>query len=123
MSVRTKLAAVGVALVMAFPVASPAVAVDAYPPGSKALTCKATTTKAKSKIKVNVNPNQPGKRYYKFRIDVKRNGEWLRYLKTFKTQGRAEKRTVNVPKGTYRVKCYGKYGFTSATSKVVTIKK
>ena len=123
MNVRTKAAAVGVAVVMAMPVATTATAVDAYPPGSKSVSCKATTNANKSVLKVNMGPNQPGKRYYEFRIDVKRNGKWFRYLNTYKTQGKKETRTVNVPKGKYRVKCFGKFGFTSANSKVVKIRK
>ena len=54
---------------------------------------------------------------------MKRNGEWFRYLNKYKTQGKNETRTVNVPKGTYRVKCYGKFGFDGARSGVVNIKK
>lgn len=123
MNVRTKAAAVGVAVVMAIPVATTATAVDAYPPGSESVKCNAKAVKSKSKIKVNMGPNQPGKRYYVFRIDVKRNGEWFRYLKKYKTKGTKETRTVNVPKGKYRAKCYGKFGFNGSKSGVVKIKK
>ena len=61
----------------------------------------------KSKIKVDMGPDLPGNGFYRVRIDVKRGGEWFRYLKSAKTQGAQETRTTNVPKGTYRVKCYG----------------
>jgi hypothetical protein len=123
MSAFTKFAAVGVGLVMVAAVPGAAQAVDAYPPGVTPLSCSAKAVSSSSKIKVNVGPNQPGSRYYKIRLDVKRSGQWFRYLKTYKTQGSSETRTINVPKGTYRAKCYGKYGFTDATSNTVKIKK
>ena len=123
MKVGTKAAAASIAVMMTIPVATTATAVDAYPPGSKKVSCSAKANKAKSKIKVNMGPNQPGKRYYVFRIDVKRNGQWFRYLNKYQTQGTNETRTVNVPKGKYRVKCYGKFGFDGASSGVVNIKK
>ena len=51
-----------------------------------------------------------------------------RALKIYRTQGGAETRTVNVKKGTYRVKCYGKAFPISApaldaTSNTVKIKR
>jgi hypothetical protein len=54
-----------------------------------------------------MGPNLPGNAYYTFRLDVVRKGTWFRYLKQYRTQGKSETRTINVPKGTYRVKCYG----------------
>jgi hypothetical protein len=98
-------------------------ATPSTPPG-KPVSCKVKTTNNASKIYVNMGPNQPGNRYYTFRLDVKRGGEWFRYLNSYKTKGKGETRTVNVPKGTYQVKCYGKYGYTDApVSRSLTIKK
>lgn len=86
-------------------------------------TCVAKAVSHKSKLKVNMGPNLPGDGYYKFRIDVKKNGKWFRYLKQMKTQGAGETRTVNVPKGTYRAKCYGPTEAQDSRSQVVKIKK
>lgn len=86
-------------------------------------TCVAKAVSKKSKIKVDMGPDLPGNGYYKFRIDVKKKGEWFRYLKMKKTQGATETRTVNVPKGTYRAKCYGPTEAQDSRSKVVKIKK
>ncbi len=93
------------------------------PPKPQPTTCVATAVSKKSKIKVNMGPNLPGKGYYKFRIDVKKRGEWFRYLKMMKTKGAGETRTVNVPKGTYRAKCYGPTEAQDSRSAVVKIKK
>lgn len=93
------------------------------PPTGPPTTCKATAVSKKSKIKVNMGPNLPGNGYYLFRIDVKKSAGWFRYLNSMKTHGKGETRTVNVPKGTYRVKCYGPTEAQDSRSKVVTIKK
>ncbi len=93
------------------------------PPAVVPTTCKATAVSKKSKIKVDMGPDLPGNGFYRVRIDVKRGGEWFRYLKSAKTQGAQETRTTNVPKGTYRVKCYGPTEAQDSRSGVVKIKK
>ncbi|HYO17046.1 MAG TPA: hypothetical protein VES02_00060 [Dermatophilaceae bacterium] len=124
MKIRSALAAFGASIMLIAAVPGVAQAKDAYPPGVTPVSCKVSAVSNASKIKVNMGPNQPGNRYYTFRIDVRREGGgWLRYLKTFKTQGKAETRTVNVPSGTYRVRCNGKFGFVSATSNTVNIRR
>lgn len=75
-----------------------------------------------SKLYVNVNPNK-GSGYWTFQVQVKqKNGTW-RALKTYKTQGKSETRTINLPKGTYRVVVQPKYGYAGATSSAVTLKR
>lgn len=107
------------------------VVVTAAPPSAiPPVTCSAKAVSRSSKIKVNMGPNLPGNAYYVFRIDKRVRGEWIRVLKQFRTKGAGETRTVNVPKGTYRAKCYGQTfpTFTGtlagdATSKNVKIKR
>jgi hypothetical protein len=123
MKIRTIGAAVGVGIVVAASVPGVAQAQDAYPAGVTPVSCNALAVSNSSKIMINMGPNQEGSRYYTFRLDVKKNGKWFRYLDSFKTEGTSETRTVNVPKGTYRAKCYGKYGFIDATSNTVKIKR
>jgi hypothetical protein len=79
-----------------------------YPPVVKPVSCSVKAVSGASKLKVNMGPNLPGKGYYTFRIDRRTSVGWVRILKTYRTQGTGETRTVNVPKGTYRVKCYGR---------------
>lgn len=50
------------------------------------------------------------------------NGSWTP-LKTYKTQGNAETRTINLKKGTYRVVVFAKYGYAQTTSASVYLKK
>lgn len=109
------------------PVPGPTVTVTITPkpetPPGQIVSCSVKTVNGSSKIKVNMGPNLSGTKYYRFRLDVLRSGEWFRYMSSFKTQGSGETRTVNVPKGTYRVKCYGSNGYQDApVSKTLKLK-
>ena len=76
----------------------------------------------KSKLFVDVNPNK-GSGYYTFQVQKKRtNGTW-KPLKTYRTKGSKETRTINLPKGTYQVVVRAKYGFAETTSKSVNLKR
>lgn len=110
------------------PVPGPTVTITITPrpetPPGQIVSCAVKTVKSASRIKVNMGPNLPGTKNYQFRLDVLRGGEWFRYMSSFKTQGKGETRTVNVPKGTYRVKCYGSYGYQDApVSKTLKLKR
>ena len=89
---------------------------------TKAVTVKATAVAGKSKVKVNVNPNM-GKGYWRFQFEKKSRGGYRLLPKVYKTQGAAEKLTVNLKKGTYRAVVLPKYGYAGATSKAVTLKR
>ena len=76
----------------------------------------------KSKVKVNVNPNM-GKGYWRFQFE-KKSGDVYRLLpKVYKTQGAAERLTVNLKKGTYRAVVLAKYGYAGAPSNDFTLKR
>ena len=77
-----------------------------------------------------MGPNLPGKGYYRFQVQAEKKGVWVRYRTPYATQGKGETRTVNVPKGSYRVACSGTpFRVTGgkvrsdATSKMVAIKR
>ena len=70
------------------------------------MSCQASATKRASRIKVQIGPALPGRANYTFRIDRQVGERWVRILKPLRTSGAAETRTVNVPRGIYRVKCY-----------------
>jgi hypothetical protein len=73
---------------------------------------------------VDVNPNLPKKQYWKFRV-YKQNptdGSWVA-KKTYRTAGSKETRTINLPKGTYKVVVLPKYGHQSSESTPVTLRK
>jgi hypothetical protein len=88
----------------------------------KAVTVKASAVSGKSKVKVNVNPNM-GKGYWSFQFEKKSGAVYRLLPKVYKTQGAAEKLTVNLKKGTYRAVVLPKYGYAGATSNVVTLKR
>lgn len=77
-----------------------------YPPPIQQVSCKARTNAARTVFKLNMGPNLPGNQYYIFRMEKKTKQGWVRYLKQYKTKGSRELRTVNVPKGTWRARCY-----------------
>lgn len=75
---------------------------------------------AKSRLIVDVNPNK-GSGYWTFNVQVQQaDGAWLP-LSSYRTKGRTETRTINLPAGTYRVIVAAKYGHQSATSGAVTL--
>ena len=89
----------------------------------KAVTVKARAVSGKSKIKVDVNPNL-GKGYWKFQFEKQVGpNSWKLLSKVYKTQGSAEKLTVNLKKGTYRAVVLPKPGYAVATSAPVTLKR
>ncbi len=124
-SFRTKLAAagIGLGLVLSLSGVTQATAApgDAYPPGVTPVTCKIKKLNGAGKVKINMGPNQPGDRFYSFKMDVKKRGEWYRYLKKYNTEGPKETKKLTLPKGKYRAHCIGKYGYTTANSKTVKL--
>jgi hypothetical protein len=83
---------------------------------------KVKAVSGRSKLKVDVNPNM-GRKYWTFQIQRKNaDGTW-KPLKTYRTWGSAEKRTINLPKGTYKVFVNPKFGYQGATSAEITLKR
>ena len=83
---------------------------------------KVKATGGKSKLRVDVNPNK-GKGYWKLQVQKQRsNGSW-KSLKTYKTKGSQETRTINLTKGTYRVVVNAKYGYQGTTSASVYLRR
>ncbi|MGB7980245.1 MAG: S8 family serine peptidase [Candidatus Nanopelagicales bacterium] len=83
---------------------------------------KVKTTGSRSKLFVDVDPNK-GSGYWSFQVQSARaDGSW-RALKTYRTHGRSETRTLDLKKGTYRVVVAAKYGYRGTTSASVHLKK
>jgi hypothetical protein len=104
---RIQVATTGAAVMMVagLGTALPAQAAN-YPPTPQKVTCSVKAVNNASRIKVNMGPNLPGDLNYTFRVERKTAAGWVRVLQNFQTQGAGETRTVNVPRGRYRVKCY-----------------
>jgi hypothetical protein len=77
------------------------------------VTIKAVSNR--SKLKVDVNPNR-GSKYWTFQVQRKNTDGTWKALKTYRTLGSTEKRTVNLRKGTYRVWVNPKFGFQGVMS-------
>ncbi len=99
------------------PVASP----PAPKPAPLAIV-KVKATSGRSKLFVDVNPNK-GSGFWTFQVQSKKaSGAW-KTLKSYRTKGSAETRTINLKKGTYRVVVAPKYGYRGTTSAQVRLKK
>jgi uncharacterized repeat protein (TIGR01451 family) len=91
-------------------------------PSTPPVVVKVKAKSSKSKLFVDVNPNKGGG-FYKFQVQKKRaNGTW-KALKTYRTRGATETRTLDLPKGTYQVVVRAKYGFAETTSTAVKLKR
>ncbi len=83
---------------------------------------KVRAVKSRSKLRVNVNPNR-GSRYWTFKVKRKRaDGTWAG-KGTYRTRRAAETRTINLPKGTYRVRVRPKFGHLGTLSRSVTLRR
>ena len=96
----------------------------AVPAESKAprASVKVKAKRGKSLLFVNINPNK-GKRFWKFWVKKQRaSGSW-RVLKTYRTKGRKETRTINLKAGTYRVVVMARFGYSRTRSSVVDLRR
>ena len=89
---------------------------------AKSASVKAKAVSGKSKMRINVNPNK-GSGFWKVKIQKKTATGWKTLKKTYRTKGRAEILTVDLPKGTYRAKVLPKYGYEKFFSNRVHLKK
>jgi hypothetical protein len=83
---------------------------------------KVKAVSGRSKLKVDVNPNMGGK-YWTFQVQRRMGDGTWKALKTYKTLGSTEKRTVNLPKGTYQVWVNPKFNHQGVMSTPITLKR
>lgn len=108
-----------------YPTPPPLVTSDPAAPPAVSLpspTVKVKSVSGRSKLKVDVNPNM-GSKYWTFQVQRKNADATWKALKTYRTLGRAETRTINLPKGTYRVLVNPKFGYSGATSAEITLRR
>ena len=76
-----------------------------------------------SKLFVDVDPNK-GSGYWRFQVQRLDPGTMTwKARKTYRTKGTKETRTINLPKGTYRVVVASKYGYLGDASAGVKLRK
>ena len=104
-------------------VVTPAPVVSAPAPATGPSTVvRVKATGGKSKLFVDVNPNK-GSGYWMFQVQRQLpDGTW-KPLKTYKTKGSKETRTINLPKGTYQVVVGAKDGYIQTTSAPIYLKR
>lgn len=85
-------------------------------------TVKVKAVSGRSKLHVDVNPDK-GNGYWTFRVQRRAANHSWRTLKTYRTKGAHETRTVDLEKGTYRVRVKAKYGYQGVTSGAVRLRR
>lgn len=88
----------------------------------QAVTMTTRATSRESKLYVNVDPNM-GKGYWQFVVQKLSSGQWRALSKVYKTKANAERRTLNLRKGTYRVIVMPRYGLQGAMSDTVGLRR
>jgi chitodextrinase len=92
------------------------------PPAAPSAAVKVRAASGASKLSVDVNPNK-GRGYWTFKVQRQNpNGSW-KSLKSYKNHGSRETRSINLPKGTYRVVVRAKYGYAETPSAPVHLKR
>lgn len=85
-------------------------------------TVRVKATGGRSKLRVDVDPNRGGK-YWTFGVQkLLADGTW-KQLKSYRTKSSKETRTVNLPKGTYRVTLDPQFGYAAATSPPIALRR
>jgi len=86
----------------------------------QAVTLRARAKSGDSKMYVNVDPNK-GKGYWQFVVQKVSGDQWRALSKVYKTKASAERRTLNLRRGTYRVLVMPRYGYAGAMSDAFTL--
>ncbi|MDH3958156.1 MAG: hypothetical protein OEU98_01620, partial [Actinomycetota bacterium] len=88
----------------------------------KAVTLRVRAKSGESKLYANVDPNK-GKGYWQFAVQKLTKGDWRALSKVYKTKANAERRTLNLRRGTYRVLVMPRYGYQGAMSDIVGLRR
>ena len=90
------------------------------PPPTVTVTIRATS--GGTRLYVDVDP-KIGRDYWTFQVQRKQGENLWQTLGTYRTEGSAETRTLNLPEGTYRVVVNPEYGYLGATSTEAYLRK
>jgi endonuclease YncB( thermonuclease family) len=86
----------------------------AFPYSAPRMTV-ALSVASRSKLVVDAGPSLPGTVNYRVTVQKRSGGGW-RTVRSVRTSGKAEKVTVDVPRGTYRVLLQNQHGYLAVTS-------
>lgn len=77
----------------------------------------------RSKLFVKVSPSLDRSHHWRFSVQKKKKQTWRTQGKKYRTAGARQTRTINLPRGTYRVLVAPAYGYAGTTSKPVRLKR
>ncbi len=77
----------------------------------------------KSQLRVIVKPNLGAKKQWRFRIERKRGPAWRTVGGIRRTTGPKHRRTIDLPKGTYRATVLAAHGHEASVSRVVKLRR
>ncbi len=83
---------------------------------------RVTATGRQSKLKVDVDPNM-GRRAWVIQVQRRAGDESWTTLRTYRTQGSRETRTINLRKGEYRIHVLARFGFAETYSESVYLER
>lgn len=90
-------------------------------PGQKSASVKASATRRSSVLTVDVDPNRKSSNW-RFWVQQKAaDGTWVTLPKRRTTSGAADRRSINLKAGTYRVVVADRFGYTGTTSNPVVL--
>jgi hypothetical protein len=115
-------AALGVVFAMSSATGVAQAADPVYPSLPKTVTCSAGTNSTKSVLKVKMAPSRKGTKSYSFTVRKLTTSGW-KTVRTYKTKGKGETRSINLKKGTYQVVCKGAGGYSGAVSSTTALRK
>jgi hypothetical protein len=77
----------------------------------------------RSRLFVDIDPNLRGRKAWRFQVQKKAKRTWRLLPRTYRTKGLKETRTLDLKKGTYRVRVKPGNGYAAATSRRVRLKR
>jgi hypothetical protein len=75
-----------------------------------------------SKFKVDIDPNK-GSKSWVFQVERRRDNDTWRTLKTYRTSGNRETRTINLRKGVYRIHVKARFGYAETYSDTIYLER
>jgi len=75
-----------------------------------------------SKLKVDIDPNM-GRRAWVFQVQRRTDDDAWRTLRTYRTLGTRETRTINLRKGVYRIHVKARFGYAETYSDSIYLER
>jgi hypothetical protein len=83
---------------------------------------RVSAVRKQSKLKVDIDPNM-GRRAWVFQVQRRTGDDEWKTLRTYRTKGSRETRTINLRKGYYRIHVAARFGYAETYSESVYLKR